>query len=305
VARGMAKLTFSVAIDAYMCNTALLCDVVLPDATWMEQSQVKADWLYEAFLSYFARIVPPMYDTRPIWRITRDLAEKLDLGVHFAWTDEDQIAARQLAGTPWSLAELQDAGFIITDEAAYEKYRQWGSINPPQGYSSSGKSKTGKYNFVNPVSEEKGIDALPDYKPIAPELAPDSEWPFVFVNFRVLQHEHCSTFNNYNLMRQAGSNPVWINTQDAQSLGIVTDTQVSLESPWGRVQGVARVTDDIARGVLAAAGGYGHQRGLEADPKYPDIGGVNYPGALMPPNTVESTGGTPPLKYIKARVRRA
>jgi thiosulfate reductase/polysulfide reductase chain A len=54
--------------------------------------------------------------------------------------------------------------------------------------------------------------------------------------------------------------------------------------------------------VLGAAGGYGHSRGLEADPKFPDMGGVNVPGALMPPNWTEATGGTPPLKYIKTRV---
>lgn len=305
VERAMGKLDFSVAIDAYMCNTALLCDVVLPDATWLEQSQLKADWLYEAFLSYFAEVTPPMYDSRPIWKITQDLAAKLGVGEFFPWKNADEISANQLIGTPWSLERLKEDGFIITDPAAYRKYEQWGSLNPPEGYASSGRTRTGKFNFLNPVSQEKGIDALPDFKTPPPELAPDEEWPYVFVNFRLMQHEHCSTFNNYNLMRQIGANPVWINDIDAGALNVADGMGVIVESPWGRATGRARVTADIARGVIGAAGGFGHVRGLEGDPKYPDMGGVNFPGELMPPNTVESAGGTPPLKYIKARVRPA
>ena len=85
-----------------------------------------------------------------------------------------------MAGTPWSFDELKEKGFIITDEAEYYKYKKWGSINPPDGYGSSGNSKTGKYNFLNPVAQEKGVDALPDYKEPEKELQPDDEYPFIF-----------------------------------------------------------------------------------------------------------------------------
>ena len=38
------KMKFLACIDAFMSNAAALADVVLPDATWLEQSQVKPDW---------------------------------------------------------------------------------------------------------------------------------------------------------------------------------------------------------------------------------------------------------------------
>jgi thiosulfate reductase/polysulfide reductase chain A len=63
-------------------------------------------------------------------------------------------------------------------------------------------------------------------------------------------------------------------------------------------------TWNLIRGVLASGGGFGHMRGLEADPKYPQFGGVNTPG-IMKPNYVEDVGGTPLFKYIKTRVERA
>lgn len=305
VRRGMEKLKFTVAIEAFMCDTALYSGIVLPDATWLEQAQVKPDWLYEAFISYWAEVVEPMYDTLPMWRITQEIARRLGLGDYFPWTDIKDAFRKQLEGTPWSFEELEEHGFLVTDQAEYRKYEKWGGINPPEGYSSSGKSKTGKFNFVNPVSVEKGdVDPLPDHKEPEDELKPDAEFPFIFGNFRLLQHEHCSTFSNFQLMKLRGGNELWINDADAAELGISEGDLVRVSSPWGQAEIKAAPTPDIARGALAAAGGFGHSRGLEGDPKYPDLGGVNVPGAIIKPNYAEGIGGTPPLKYMKARVDR-
>lgn len=303
ITQAIEKMEFKAAIDAYMCNSALLCDVVLPDATWLEQSQVKNDWLYEAFIAYYAEVMKPMYDSRPMWEITVQLARRLNLGQYFPWASIEEAERNQLAGTPWSFDELKEKGFIITDEAEYYKYKKWGSINPPDGYGSSGKSKTGKYNFLNPVAQEKEIDALPDYKEPEKDLQPDKEYPFIFGNFRVFEHEHSSTFHNYQLMKLIGTNPLWINMLDANELGIVEGDQVRLKSPWGQVEMVAKPTWFIMQGVLGSAGGFGHTRGLEGDPKFPQFGGVNTPG-IMKPNTTENVGGTSLLKYIKTMVEK-
>jgi len=303
VAKAIEKLDFTVSIEAFMGNTALLSDVVLPDATWLEQSFVKNEWLYEAIIIYFAELVPPMYDSKPMWKITQELARTLGLGHYFAWQDIEEAERNQMSGTSWSYEELRNKGYIITDQAEYYKYRKWGSFNPPDGYSSSGTTKTGKYNFLNPVAQERGVDPLPDYKNPNPELNPDAEYPFVFGNFRVFEHEHCSTFNNYQLMKMRGSNVLWINVLDAKKLNIKEGERIQLESPWGRVELQANPTWFITQGVLASEGGFGHLRGLEGDPKYPQFGGCNPPG-IQKPNTTEQDGGTPLLKYIKTRVTK-
>ncbi len=301
--KAIESMEFKVAIDAFMSNSALLCDVVLPDATWLEQSQIKPDWLYEAFIGYFAEVVKPMYDSRPIWKITEKLARSLDLGQYFPWDSIEDAFQNQMADTPWSFDELKKKGFIVTDEAEYYKYKKWGSINPPEDYSSSGESKTGKYNFLNPVAQEKGIDALPDYKEPDKEFQPDNDYPFVFVNFRVLEHEHSSTLNNFQLMKTVGTNPLWINKLDADERRIEEGDKLCVRSPWGEVEMAAKPTWFIKQGVLGAAGGFGRRRGLEGDPNYPQFGGVNV-GGIMKPNTTDSVGGTPFLKYIKVNVEK-
>ena len=301
--KAIEKMEFKAAIEAFMCNSALLCDVILPDATWLEQSQVKPDWLYDAFIGYYAEIVPPMYNTRPVWKIIKALADRLDLGKYFPWDDIEDAFQNQMEGTPWSFDELKKKGFIITDKAEYYKYKKWGSINPPDGYGSSGTSKTGKYNFVNPVALEKGVDALPDYKEPDKELQADTDYPFIFGNFRVFGHEHSSTFSNFKAMNTMGTNPLWINKLDAQKLGIAEGDKVRLKSPWGSVEMVANPTWSMSKGVLGSAGGFGHVRGCEGDPKFPEIGGVNAPG-IMKTNAAEKDGGTTLLKYIKTKVEK-
>ena len=303
ITKAIEMMDFKASIDAFMCNTAVLCDVILPDASWLEQSQVKNDWLYEAFIAYYAEVVKPMYDSKPMWMITKELANRLGLGKHFPWDNIEEAERNQLAGTPWSYDELKEKGFIITDESEYYKYKKWGSFNTPDGYGSSGKTTTGKYNFLNTVAEEKGIDPLPDYKEPDPEMAPDDEFPFVFGNFRIFEHEHSSTFSNFQLMKINGSNPLWINMLDAQELGIEEGDKVRLKSPWGEVEIKAKPTWGIMRGIIASGGGFGHIRGLEGDPKFPQFGGVNTPG-IMKPNCTEDVGGTPLLKYIKTRVEK-
>ena len=301
--KAIEKMEFKAAIEAYMCNSALLCDVILPDTTWLEQSQIKPDWLYDAFIAYYAEVVPPMYDTMPVWKIIKELANRLDLGKYFPWDNIEEAFRNQMEGTPWSFDELKAKGFIITDKAEYYKYKKWGSINCPEGYGSSGKSKTGKYNFVNPVAKEKGIDPLPDYKEPDKELQADTEYPFIFGNFRMFGHEHSSTFNNFQLMKTNETNFLWINKIDAIELGIAEGDKVRLKSPWGSVETVANPTWSIMQGVLGSQGGFGHVRGIEGDPKFQVLGGINTP-SIMKSDASEKDGGTTILKYIKTKVEK-
>jgi thiosulfate reductase/polysulfide reductase chain A len=289
-----------------MSNTTELCDVILPDCTYLEQSRVVADWMYESFISLFQRAIKPMYDSKSVVSIFQEIANRLGYGEFFPWKNEDEFLENQLRNQPINLEELRKVGYYITDEQEYHKYKEWGSMNPPAGYGSSGKTPTGKYNFMNPLAEENGVDGLPDYKDPwedTPELKPDEEHPMILGYFRVLEHEHTSTYWNPSLMKACGTNPVWINYMDAKALGIADGDTVKISSPWAEAESVAKVTWDIRQGVLAAAGGFGHKYGLEGDPKYPQFGGFNT-NVLLPPNTTCHWTATPPMKYIKTKIEK-
>jgi putative dimethyl sulfoxide reductase chaperone len=302
------KLKFVATIDAFMCNTAVYSHVVLPGVSTMEMSRVYSEWGYDAAICITQKSIEPLFDSRPDFYTFTEIGNRLGLGQYLPWKDDEEAMANQLAGTPWSLEELKAKGYLVTDPAEYHKYQKWGGLNCPEGYGSSGKTKTGKYNFKNPVAEEKGIDPLPDYKdPYTdwPDLQPDADYPLLMGNFRFAEHEHSSTQNNYFLMSQVGKNPVWINYLDAKARGIKNGDRVVVKSPWGQITTEAFVTWHIRQGVTAMGGGFGHMRGLEADPKYPHMGGTRGVGALLPPNVSDQYAGTSPLKLIKVQVTQA
>ncbi len=304
--RAVEKLEFACAIDCFMSNTTELCDVVLPDCTYLEQSRVVSDWMYESFLSLGEKAIEPLYASRPVVWIFIELAKRLGFGEYFPWQSEEEYMRNQLRNQKVTLEELRETGYFVTDPQAFRKYEQWGSLNPPTGYGASGHSATGKYNFINPAAEKADLNALPDYLPPWqdwPELAPDADYPLILGYFRVLEHEHTATCWNPALMQQCGNNPVWINWLDAKASGIADGDKVLIASPWGQVEAVAKVTWDIRQGVLAAAGGLGGRYGLEGDPKFPGCGGFNT-NVLLPPNLACKWSGTPPLKYIKTRIQK-
>ncbi len=304
--RAVKKLEFSCAIDCFLSNTSALCDVVLPDCTYLEQSRVIADWMYESFISLGQKAIEPLYESKPVVWIFSQLANRLGYGEFFPWKHEDEYLENQLRNQPVNLQQLREKGFYVTDQQEFYKYKKWGSLNPPAGYGSSGKTVTGKYNFINPAAEKAGVDGLPDYiHPYAdwPDLEPDATYPFIAGYFRLKEHEHCTTTANIELMKQYGQNPVWVNYIDAQRNGITDGDTVKVISPWGAVTTTARVTWDIRQGVLAMGGGFGSKFGLEGDPKYPQYKGLNT-NTLLPPNIACKWSGTPPLKYIKTKIEK-
>jgi len=105
------------------------------------------------------------------------------------------------------------------------------------------------------------------------------------------------------LMKANGTNALWINKMDAHDLKIEEGDRVRLRSPWGVVEMKAHPTWDIMPGILGAAGGFGHKRGLEGDPTFTQFGGQNPPG-IQKPNITEEMGGTPLFKYTKARIEK-
>lgn len=86
---------------------------------------------------------------------------------------------------------------------------------------------------------------------------PQKDWPFMASSFK--SNLMSSISINVKRLRQVHpQNPVVINRQDAQEQGIGNGDAVIVETPGGRIEGIALLRDGIVRGAIAIEHGYGH-----------------------------------------------
>jgi thiosulfate reductase/polysulfide reductase chain A len=100
------------------------------------------------------------------------------------------------------------------------------------------------------------VDALPVYIPR--DWLPDKDYPFYLINWKEASHTHTRTFNNPFLMELAGWNRLAINRGTAEKLGIADGDKIWVESPYGKDQAIARVTEGIHPEVVGWQHGFGH-----------------------------------------------
>lgn len=91
-----------------------------------------------------------------------------------------------------------------------------------------------------------------------PDWQPDEEYPLRLINWKETFHTHTRTQNNRWLIELKPYNPLQINRKTASRLGIREGDLVWVESPYGRVQAVAHLTDGIHPEVVGLQHGFGH-----------------------------------------------
>ncbi len=105
------------AIDVnWSSNTAWYADVILPETHfWREATRSRSAKASSRFWPQ-KQVVEPVLDTRPAWRIFKELAERLGFGDKFFYKDIDDY-------NQW---KLSDTGIDLTafDERAWSTWRR-------------------------------------------------------------------------------------------------------------------------------------------------------------------------------------
>ncbi|MBI4770611.1 MAG: molybdopterin-dependent oxidoreductase [Chloroflexi bacterium] len=100
------------------------------------------------------------------------------------------------------------------------------------------------------------IDAQPVYTPR--DWFPSADFPLYLINWKEASHTHSRTFNNPWLIELQGWNRLAINAVTAARLGIADGEAIWVESPYGKSQALARVTQGIHPDVVGWQHGFGH-----------------------------------------------
>jgi len=213
-AEGVQAMDLTVCIDIQMSETALLCDYVLPECSYLERAEVVQlhDGKQPEVEGRFKALELVHPDTKSSDEIFTALARALGIGKYFNFTCDELVRA-QLNSIGVSYNELSQKGIVKFGEA-------WQGL----GKAPTFKTPSGKFEFIS--QKILSMEGLSLHKPyiswIEPKVKP-GEGEFRLIGGKQSIHSHTMTTSIESLMeitREYNLERIWIPASRASVLGI-------------------------------------------------------------------------------------
>jgi thiosulfate reductase/polysulfide reductase chain A len=281
---------FYVHIGPAKSEMAAYADIILPACTYLE------DWGYESAIpgSGYAEarikqpVIEPRDGSRPTARILFDLATRTSLPVPFSPVESNSEAFAE------DFAKYRTAPLMGWDD--FKNTGVWKSSSYSYRNYAFG-TDSGKFEFHSDHLERLLNVGLP---------GEGTDYPLELAIYRPVLEIRSGSQNfpwaqeMYLVMHGRGwRNLVEINRETAHEYGIGEGDGVIVESPYGEIEGEARVIEGMQPGVVAIATGQGHfasgrfADGMGCNPM--DVIGMEY----------DEESGQPSYFSTRVRIRRA
>jgi formate dehydrogenase major subunit len=237
VMRQLPKLDFLVVQDIFWNETCQFAHVVLPGACFAEKEGTFTSG--ERRINRVRKAVEPPGEAKADWEIFVALAKKMGLK-GFEFKSAEDVWNDMRACTPSMFG------------ASYAKMEKPESVHwpcPTEEHPGTPILHKEKFSAPDGLGTFFGLE----YRPPA-EVA-DKEYPFTLMTGRLIFHYHTRTQTGRSkvLDYEVPEGYVQINTEDAARLGIENGEKIKVRSRRGESFPVARITDEVAPGVLFMA----------------------------------------------------
>ncbi len=231
VKRALTNLDFFIVQELFMTETAMLADVVLPGASFLEKSGTFTNG--ERRVQRVNKVVEPVGDAKADGQIIVDVMQRMgydqpDYAPDTMLEEISQIVPF-FKGIKWN--ELGENG------------KQW---PVPEDGSSTEIIHTDEFK------RGKGKFAYFDWKESVEIEENQEEYPYIITTNRELEHYNCGA-----MTRRTGNNDILtedillINPTDASDNGIKDGEMVCVISARGKVDIKARITEEVKPGVMS------------------------------------------------------
>jgi anaerobic selenocysteine-containing dehydrogenase len=288
VEQALRKVDFLVVMDYFLSPTAQLADIVLPSAHWTERDYV-AEELCARYYYAQQRAIDPLYERKSdIW-FMRELGRRIAPD-WWPWETDEDLFNFQLEPYNITWKELRDQWVFLAAPEVYHYYERQGIETP-----------SGLVEIYSNVLKATGGDPLPGY--VDPP-SPTAEYPFTLITGRRYPNYYHSAYRNISWLREFAPHPeVDINPRSAEELGIKNGDLVWLETPFGKAQMYARLTNGVHPKVLSAPHGWWQACEELKLPGYPNhISNVN---VLMDKEEYNAEFGAPNLRSRPVKIYKA
>lgn len=248
--RILDKLELIVAVDINYSDSAWYADVILPESTYLERSDILR--MEKGLKPGFGRrqqCVAPINNTKAGWEIYVELARRLGKEEYLPFKTIEDIWNYQLQDTGVSIEDFEGKGFIklCDDPIWYDRDKL------------SFGTETGKIELFSKKLEAQGIPSFIPYT--APDEGPGGSFRLLFG--RCGYQAHGQHQNNPILSQLLDENHLWIHPTPAAELGIKDGdwVEVAQGSVVGRIR--AKVTGRIHPQAVFMLHGFGTQVPLQ------------------------------------------
>ena len=280
------NLDLFVAIDVNYSESAWYSDVILPEATYLERSNIIATQKgpKPGFIMR-RQSIPPRYDSKPAWEIFALLAERMGAGSFFPYKRIEKIWNYQLEPTGVKIEDFDAKGFVSLAKDL---------IMIPRD-SVKFSTESGKIEFVSAKLQKAGFKAFAPY--VSPKKPGEGYFRLAFG--RTAVHAHAQSQNNPHLNEIVPENKLWLNTEEAAKLGISDGdkVEVSTDGYSGVIR--AHVTPYIHPEAVFMLHGFGNEIPLKTRSFKKGLRDTKFQKGLL--ETVDPVGGG--VAYLECMVR--
>ena len=240
------NLDLLVAIDVNYSQTAWYADVILPEATYLERSNILAvNKGQKPSLLMRRQAIRPRYASKPAWEIFSLLAEKAGAGQYFPYRSVEDIWRYQLDGTGVKVEDFAEKGFVSLASKPILMDRDALKFKTPSG----------KIEFVSQLLAKNGFDSFAAF--VTPRKPDAGHFRLAFG--RSGAQSHAQSQNNLYLNEIIPENVLWINAEVAGELDIRDGDTVEVASQGYKGKIKANVTPFIHPEAVFMLHGFGNE----------------------------------------------
>ncbi len=248
------KLDMLVVCDILPMAITKYADVLLPEDIYLERyDDLHMGATKTPYVGLRQPVVESPHDTRPGWRIAKELGDALGVGDFFAFDTFEEYLETRLEGSGTTLSELKQKGIY------FPKRKTPLYLGDDEDFHFH--TPSGKIELVSKKLEDAGFDSLPIYE--AQEKPPAGHLRLLFG--RSPLHSFSRTANNPILYDIVPGNCLWIHPKCAAKLGLEKGSYVVVENDEGNKTNPMplKVTKRIPEKIVYMYHGFGHNaRGL-------------------------------------------
>jgi anaerobic selenocysteine-containing dehydrogenase len=298
------KLDFTVCVDLFMTPTAMLCDVVLPAASFLEKDSLKAWWVPLQAIKKTVDVAECKSDIEINLELSRRFMKD------FPFESVHDLFDSLLASAGMTYKDLQEKTWIMPPDGhpskPYARYEK-GLLRPDgkPGF----RTPSGKIELYSSWLEKWELDPMPYHEepPYSPVSTPDlfKKYPLILCTGRRMGPYFHSEHRQIPWLREQQKEPVLeIHPDTADKLGIGNGENVCVENWLGKITVTAMTTPIIHPDVVMAEHGWWFPEKEGAEPSLFGVWDVNV-NQLIPMSNEGKGGLGAPIKSMLCRVYKA